>query len=384
MYKLLPQTHQAITRTPRGVQLCHVRTPTVGAGELLLAPLVAGLCGTDIQILRGERDDPAQVLGHEGVAEIAKVGQDCPDYLVRGSKIIVNPTHPHDSAEFLLGHTNDGLLQEYVRIPASAVSTNLIVPFVEKLPLSMTPLIEPLAAVLYAFELLRPHQSQGSIIIYGDGIIGHLALLFIRIHFGRSLPIIFVHHRQEGLDWSHQQQMQGDLDLLFTELPIADMKLATLPAPSFALLATPRTASLACLSHAIASVAPHGCIDLFGGLPGNTFLPELPNLNLTKLRAANCGGFPKQGVHARVITAEGKPLVLFGHRGVSNDHLLQAMVELSIYGIAYSKLVSHFLDLKDTANFMHQLSQQKSRQINGQRVMKLGVRINNNISYHSV
>ncbi len=371
-------SHHAIVRSSMGIRLSQVETPMIGAGELLLAPLVAGLCGTDIQILRGERNDNARVIGHEGVAEIVQAGSGCPDYFTPGTRVLINPTNPHDS-QFLLGHNVDGLFQEYIRIPASVIAAGLVIPVVQTLPLTLAPLIEPLAAVFYAFQLMQPQHRGESMIIYGDGIVGHLALLLARICFGKRVAIIFVHHHQEGLNWSRTQKIHGDLDLLFNELSSFHIEHTNLPAPGSALIATPRHSTLACLSHAVDCITPHGYVDLLGGLPEVASVPSLPGLNLSKLRSVNCGGVPAQGVFANTYTIQNKPLILCGHRGVSNDHLLQAMTELTANGIFYQKLISHILDLKDAARFMDDLSKNGPRQINSQRVMKLGIRINSHL-----
>lgn len=366
--------HRAIVRNKNAVALQQVETPPLASDELLLAPLMAGLCGTDIQILRGERHDPALIIGHEGIARIVAMGTHCPPHLTLNSIVLINPTHPRDP-RFLLGHNTNGLFQECVHIPSSAVSAGLIIPLMHVPPLKLAPLIEPLAAVLYAFQLLQLKKRSGGMIIYGDGIIGHLALILARIRFGAALPIIFVHHTQEGIEWSRAHHVNGDIDILFNQLSSAKT-ITHFPQLDSVLLATPRTSTLPCLSHAIEHVAPHGYIDILGGLPDDAILSDIPHLHLAQLRAANCGGFPDEGAYAHAFTKQNKPLVIFGHRGVADHHLLQAATELITHEKLYHKLISHVLDLSEAAKFMHQLSQQGARQINGQRVMKLAIRIN--------
>ncbi len=46
-----------------------------GRGRVKIRVRAAGLCGTDLHILKGEyRSDPSVVLGHEVAGEIAEVG----------------------------------------------------------------------------------------------------------------------------------------------------------------------------------------------------------------------------------------------------------------------------------------------------------------------
>ncbi len=371
--KVLPTLQNAIVRSASGVTLQQITIPMVGPGELLLMPLFAGLCGTDIQILRGVRNDPAVIIGHEGVAQIIRVGSNCPDYLAPGVNVLVNPTHP-DRSEFLFGHNVNGMFQEYIHIPEIAVSAGLIVRLTDTLPLELAPLIEPLAAVIYSFELLQPQQRDGAIIIYGDGIIGHLALLLARSRFGNIKPIILVHHRQEGLNWSRENNIHASLDLLFSQLFSSQLLIKKLQ-PSTAIIATPRTGTIDCLNHAVKCIAFNGHIDILGGLPDKAYLPSLPGIDLIRLRNANCSGFPAGGVFEKTIYKENKPLVLCGHRGVSNTHLLQAITELATNKTIYAKLISHIVSLNEAANFMQHICQQGRRQINGQRVMKMAIRI---------
>lgn len=51
-------THRAIVRRGSRSSVEKRPTPTPGPGELLVAPEKVSLCGTDIQIVRGDRDDP--------------------------------------------------------------------------------------------------------------------------------------------------------------------------------------------------------------------------------------------------------------------------------------------------------------------------------------
>src|SRR4051794_10658228 len=138
--------HRAIVRD--GATLCVARRPTgvPGPGELSVATVYAGLCGTDIQMLRGLRGDPASVIGHEGIARVVAAGAGVPDTLAPGTLVVVNPTHPSDPS-FLLGHNVDGLLQERTLLPATAVSAGMVLPVPERTDVRLAPLLEPLAVV---------------------------------------------------------------------------------------------------------------------------------------------------------------------------------------------------------------------------------------------
>ena len=58
----------------RGVELVETALPVCRVDDVVIAPRYVGLCGTDLNILRGGRADRAQILGHEGVAEVVQAG----------------------------------------------------------------------------------------------------------------------------------------------------------------------------------------------------------------------------------------------------------------------------------------------------------------------
>jgi threonine dehydrogenase-like Zn-dependent dehydrogenase len=129
-----------------------VPAPVLSPGDALLAPTFVGICGTDWQILRGLRNDPTPVLGHEGVANLLEPGD---TGLKAGTLVTVNPTDP-GNADYLLGHNLPGLWAERTRIPASAVQRGMIIPVPEEANQpKIAALAEPLASVLYGYASTR-------------------------------------------------------------------------------------------------------------------------------------------------------------------------------------------------------------------------------------
>lgn len=59
------KSHLALVRSPGmgAPTLKQVRTPVALPGDFVCRTLIAGVCGTDLQILRGVRGDPARILG---------------------------------------------------------------------------------------------------------------------------------------------------------------------------------------------------------------------------------------------------------------------------------------------------------------------------------
>lgn len=364
------RTHRAVIRIDGGAQVVTRPTPEPGPGELVVATVVAGLCGTDIQMLRGLRDDPAPVIGHEGIARVSAAGVGTAPELSPGTLVTINPTHPDDPT-FLLGHNVDGLLQERTLIPSTAVLGGLVLPLPSTIDVGLGPLIEPLAAVRYALNELSAAVPR-TLLVVGDGTIGHLAVRAAHRWLGPTVRTVLVHHKPSGRAYSEASPIRADL--LVDCDAVASLRLA--PGPAAVLLATPRDATVAALEAVLALAGDNDLtIDLLGGLGPDAATPLLPEADLTAMRAANCGGRPDPAMVTTQTTAGGHRVRMLGHRGVANHHLLDAVAELDRDPMRYCGLVTHETDLDGAARVMRALSSSRERTIDGRRLIKMAVRI---------
>lgn len=364
-------THRAIVRQEGDIRVTRKPTAVPGPGELSIATEVAGLCGTDIQILRGLREETAGVIGHEGLARVVATGPDVsPELdLTPGTPVVVNPTHPTDPS-FLLGHNVDGLLQERTLLPANAVESGMVLPLRDGPEAGLVPLLEPLAVVRYAFDVLSGVGPR-TLLVVGDGVVGQLAVRAAQSWLGPSVRTILVHHTDEGLEWSKRQQHTADL-LLPEGHPAG---LGSDAGPVAALIATPRDATVEALEYVLTTAGTRTTIDLVGGLPPNATSPLLPGVDLVAVRAENCGGFPTPARVVQLSTTAGTEVRLFGHRGVGHHHLRSSATELARDPGRYRELVTHVTDLAGAARVMRHFATSRERSIEGRRLIKLAVRI---------
>lgn len=368
---IAPPCHRAIVRSEGSIRVARRPTCVPGPGELSIATEVAGLCGTDIQMLRGLRDDPAPVIGHEGLARIVAADSAVVAKFPPGTAVVINPTHPSDPS-FLLGHNVDGLLQERTVIPARAVAADLVLTLDHQPEPELAALLEPLAAVRYGFEIMRELHPR-TLLVVGDGVIGQLAVRGARRWLDKGIRTILVHHTEAGRNFSAACEHAADL--------LAVTMSGRLPldaGPVAALLATPRDATVAALESVLqVATTAELTIDLLGGLPAGARSAALPGVDLTKIRATNCGGRPAPPLVCSARTLDGDNVRLFGHRGVANRHLMAAAAELIDAPGRYRELVTHVTDLHGAARIMRQLARQHDRTIEDRRLIKLAVRISN-------
>ncbi|MBS0201493.1 MAG: alcohol dehydrogenase catalytic domain-containing protein [Planctomycetes bacterium] len=165
---------RAVVLDEHGLNVADRPIPTPGPGEVLVRVLKAGLCETDLQLVRGYMGFRG-VLGHEfvGIAEtgplsgqrvVGEINCACDqcDYCWTGLR-----THcPHRTVLGILNH--DGAFADFVAVPARNLHR---VP--DEVTDEQAVFTEPLAA---AFQIpaqveLKPTQR---VIVLGDGRLGNL------------------------------------------------------------------------------------------------------------------------------------------------------------------------------------------------------------------
>jgi len=166
----------------RTVREQNVAPPQAAAGEALVAVLRAGVCGTDVCLVRDERPraEPPMTLGHEFVGI----------RLDTGERVIVNPliacgtcrscreARPHlCEKRQVIGVHRPGGFAETVSVPiANLVPTGAAT-------LAQAAMADPVATALHAFRL--GPVPAGPVAVLGAGAIG-LSLLFVLKRLGIS------------------------------------------------------------------------------------------------------------------------------------------------------------------------------------------------------
>ncbi|MFF9852291.1 alcohol dehydrogenase catalytic domain-containing protein [Streptomyces litmocidini] len=374
-------THRAIVREAGVSRIVRRETPVPGPGEVLLAPEAVSLCGTDIQMLRGLRDDPSPILGHEGACRVVAVGSGV-TRVRPGDRVTVNPTHPGDPS-FLLGHNVDGLFQERVLIAASAVSAGLLVPIGDEPGPAEATLVEPLAVVDYAWECLAPRAGEHLVVI-GAGLVGNLAAARARDLFGGTgtadgLAVTLVHTNPAGRAWS--EKAWADRGVHHTDLAAlaadADAAAGTDPGadrPVLVLVAThrDRTVEALELAHRRFGTAVRA-FHVIGGVAPDARSAFHPGVDLAGVRAANTGG--PRPPH-RVVWSDGRgtTTAFTGNRGVTGEALAAAAAELGRQPERYGRLLTHRLGPEAGVDVMNRLVA-GGRVVDGEVVVRLVIEL---------
>lgn len=186
----------AVLHGPRDLRVEPAAAPEPGAGEVLVAVSLAGLCGTDYRIWTGDRPVAyPRVMGHEFVGRVERVGPGV-GRVRRGDRVVVEPNYSCGRCPLCregnrnlcfdrtaIGIDVDGAFAELVRVPERCCW-----PLPEEVDDEAALLAEPLAVVVRAVArgAARPGESAA---VVGAGTLGLLALQVLR---ARGLRVLVV------------------------------------------------------------------------------------------------------------------------------------------------------------------------------------------------
>ena len=191
------QTMKAAQITqPMATTLTDVGEPSVGPADVKIQVKAAGICGTDVHILKGEYELARFPLtpGHEFSGEVVEVGSTVSRFRV-GDRVTADPNIP---CEFcvncqrnrpnqclnlhVIGVTRDGAFAEYVTAPEKVVYP------IGDMPYEEAALIEPLACVVWGLERVQI-QPGDRVLVLGAGPMGCLLGQSVRMSGASQVDI---------------------------------------------------------------------------------------------------------------------------------------------------------------------------------------------------
>jgi 2-desacetyl-2-hydroxyethyl bacteriochlorophyllide A dehydrogenase len=196
-----------VVASPHDVTLETVEEPVPGPDEVLVAPLFAGMCGTDLELMDGSID-PAYVrypliLGHEW---IGRLEDDVPGVASRGDRVVVEGVIPCGICDECrigatnrcttydeIGFTRPGAIAEHVAVPRRLVHR-----VEDSVHSDDAVLVEPMAVVWRALTRL-PIREQLNVAVIGDGPIALLAVHLVRRFNPARVIVVGRRSAQESL-----------------------------------------------------------------------------------------------------------------------------------------------------------------------------------------
>lgn len=190
-------------------ELIDTSDPVAGAGELLVVPIAAGVCGTDLEIISGD-GDPAFVkypasLGHEWVGRVIGYGSGVTSPAI-GSRIVVTGIIPcQECFECKNGDTNRCLIYDEIGFTRPGAAAELItVPawlahvVKDNVSDECAVLAEPTAVVTQAFMKANP-KTNSKILIIGDGTIALIAATMAKTYQPKLIHMLGLKDGQNAI-----------------------------------------------------------------------------------------------------------------------------------------------------------------------------------------
>lgn len=172
--------------------------PHVGADDVLIQVRAAGICGTDIHILKDEYEAHYPLIpGHEFSGVVAGVGERVTRYKV-GDRVTADPNIPcnrcpscqrnepnqcHNLAA--VGVTRNGAFAEFVTVPEGNVF------HIGSMSFAAAAMVEPLACVAWGLERVRIPPG-GTVLIFGAGPMGCLLVQALRYSGASKVVVVDV------------------------------------------------------------------------------------------------------------------------------------------------------------------------------------------------
>lgn len=180
-----------------------------GPGEVLLRPAYCGVCGTDLELLRGDVDAEfvryPLTLGHEWAGTVEAVGPGVGGIAV-GARCVAEGIIPCGDCTSCragatnvcetydeIGFTREGGAGDQILVPARSVHV-----LDDAVPLLDAALVEPSAVVMTGLEKAGVEAGM-RVLVVGDGTIGLLAVALTRLWSPAELVLAGKRPEQEPL-----------------------------------------------------------------------------------------------------------------------------------------------------------------------------------------
>ena len=344
--------------SPSPGQVVHaVRALGVGP-RILLRPIALGVCGTDLDIIRGSREDHPAVLGHEGVARVVEtdIARDA-DLL--GRLIVFNPVHPGDPTQ-VLGHSRPGVFGTWLSHSTVAEPWR---PWTTLHP-AVTPelgcLAEPVGVALYGLDIAHAVQVPERMLIVGAGAIGQIYALTARLLGCQH--VVLTDTSVDRLNWAESVGVVPPGSTIHIEghMPWGRLARAHDDGADLGVLCVPRRSAGVAAGWLLPRIRHGGLVVLVGGFGDEASLSATPPIRPAQVRRLNNCGAPEIPSLAAHVLEGGRRVLVYGHRGTSTDHLQRAMALLAQHPHEYERLIEHMVPWSDAAEWLAEMATKRS------------------------
>ncbi len=267
---------------PGQVEIIQFKERDLQPGEVMVAPLVCGICANDVKLVEKGSTDAKYALGHEVAGQIIKVTEQSRWKV--GQRVVFLPYLPCGACYYCLRNqptlcTNlfeafpiPGGLADRVIIPRAMAERGLtLVP--EDMPAEAASLAEPVGCSIKGIEDsgVKPGDS---VLIIGDGPMGIICAAAARA-YGAS-PVLVAGMTPHRLQVAKEHFADAVIHVAEQDL-LATVRFYTGERGADIVIAAVSNGEV--LANAIQAVRPGGTVNSFAGVPSGTFI----NLDVREL-----------------------------------------------------------------------------------------------------
>jgi len=180
----------AVLRSAGGVAVEEMPAPRARRGEIVVEMRACGLCGSDLEKIRGTYTAAPPVIGHEAVGVVAEVGKGVrgveagervfPHHHVPcGTCSVCRGGSPTMCAHYRATNLEPGGFAEMFRVPAWNVGRGAVLRLPKAMDFEAGAFIEPLACAIRAVD--RCPADPRSALVVGAGPMGLLVIQLLRL-----------------------------------------------------------------------------------------------------------------------------------------------------------------------------------------------------------
>ena len=256
-------------------QLAEMEVPVPGKGGLVVKMEACGLCGTDLEKMRGEYTASMPVLGHEAAGVVTAVGEGVTSFR-EGDRVF--PHHHVPCYECYVCKAGDetmcdmyrksnifpGGFSEYFRVPEWNIAKGGVLPLPDEVSFEEGALVEPTACCLRG---IRKHAKAGeTVLIVGAGPVGLMHALLLE---PMEVRVVISDISKPRLDFAERMHLDLVLDASEDDVP---GRLRAETQGRGADLAVVASGSKAAIMQALGSIRKGGRVCLFGVPPKGSVL----------------------------------------------------------------------------------------------------------------
>jgi|GEM_PF-6894545 len=239
----------------------HVISKQDCEGKLVVECRLSGLCGTDVRMIRGERECKTSILGHESTAVVVKNPMGYGGFN-EGERVFVNPNAgPKTLNRGHLGHDRPGLFQKYILFDEVDCESHLSHRIPSQISDTEALFLEPLSCAAHTMnKLVLEDLRSKRLLIFGAG-----SLALAHVHVLKLLGV-----KQEHIYIANRTTERAKFLAKNTDIPEKNVleidDLIGISALGVDICLLLNSNSDVYLKHAFEAIGDGGLIVVFGGI----------------------------------------------------------------------------------------------------------------------